>query len=74
MKLFKRKTKKKLIRICPYCGGTNLKIVRKEGLAPLNIWDDIVCLDCKEEWEKGSKKDKQSKYLAKQLELSGLKK
>jgi len=74
MKLFAKKTKKKLIRICPYCASTNLKIVRKEGLAPLNIWDDIVCLDCKEEWEKGSKKDKQSKYLAKQVELSGLKK
>ena len=68
MKLFKKKTKSQLIRICPYCGSTKIKVERKEGLAPLNIWDDIVCLDCKEEWEKGSKKDKESKYLAKQVE------
>ena len=74
MKLFKKKTKKKLIRICPFCTGTNLEIVRKMGVAPLNIWDDIVCLDCKNEWEDNSERDKQSKYLAEQVVLSGLKK
>ena len=68
MKLFGKKTKDKLIRICPYCGGIKIRIKRKEGIAPLNIWDDFICLKCKRSWGKGSKKDKESKYLAKQVE------
>jgi len=68
MKLFAKRTKKKLIRICPFCGSIKIKIERVMGLAPLNEWNDFVCLKCKRRWEKGSKKDKESKYLAKQVE------
>ena len=68
MKLFKRKTKNKLIRICPFCGSIKIKIEKVMGFAPLNIWNDFICLKCKRRWGKGSKKDKESKYLAKQVE------
>jgi len=68
MKLFKRETKNKLIRICPYCGSIEIKEERVMGFAPLNIWNDFICLKCKGRWSKGSKKDKESKYLAKQVE------
>jgi len=68
MKLFKKKTKGQLTRICPYCGSIKIKKKRVMGFAPLNIWDNFICLKCKERWEKDSKKDKESKYLAKQIE------
>ena len=68
MKLFKKKTKDKLIRICPYCGSIKIKIKKVLGFAPLNKWNDFVCLNCKKRWGKGSRKDKESKYLAKQVE------
>jgi len=45
-------------RSCPYCRNTKTKIVRVVSLAPFNIWDDIVCLNCGERWEKNSKIDK----------------
>ena len=68
MKLFRKKTKKKLIRICPYCGSIKIKKEKMVGFALLNEWSDFVCLKCKRRWEKDSKKDKESKYLAKQVE------
>ena len=51
------------MRICPYCRSTKIKVVRVMGLAPCNIWNDIVCLDCKERWEENSKIDKIASLL-----------
>lgn len=46
------------MRIYPHCRSKKIKIVRVIGLAPSNIWNDVVCLNCKRTWEEHSKIDK----------------
>ena len=47
-------------RICPYCKSIKLRVERIIGQAPLNIWDEIICLSCNERWEVCSEIDKLS--------------
>ena len=53
----------KIKRICPYCNSKRMQVVRIMGQAPLNVWDDVVCVDCGERWETYSKIDKISRNL-----------
>ena len=54
-------------RCCPKCGSTEFHEVRELGLAPLNIWTDIVCNHCNYQFSKGSLADKVSKKLARKM-------